>query len=260
MLVKSSLSLVQVVPGTVSYVRVHRRSHTHISTAEEPCSDNVTAEENAECVMDCIIHDQGLTAELAQSGNDTSGDEDVDDREIANCTLPWESSDDRRPCRSYSALRSALKSSPDLSQFTESEVMSAYFLCSCPFQCTEISYPIQVPEKMALEDSVDSRRSARVALWLSMQQEALEDKWSFTFSQLVAESGGNMGIFLGASLLSLLELLDFFIFWMLRRVGARGPADANPAQAKPSQTSVNIAVRYQGKVEGIRRQSWGGLK
>ena len=255
MLVKSSLSHVKVSPATATYVRMHRRWHRHVSTDEDPCSDGISAEENARCVMNCILQDEQFALQEEEGGfqnnaTGAAGSEEGNNAEsVPTCILPWEESDSdtRNPCSTYPAFKKALRSSPDLGAFNESQVLEAYLMCSCPFQCTELSYPIEIPEKVSqgLPGAADGPRSARLELWLSMQEETLQDQWSFTFSQLVAEAGGNTGIFLGASLLSLLETLDWLVFWVVRRLGARAAVSAGGRKegaAPPAVTSVTIKV------------------
>ena len=272
---KNSLSHVHLPRGFLSYVRLHRRLHRHVSTLEEPCSDNITPEENARCVMKCIIEDEYLTTgrasrqKIERRRNDKPHEETAVNATTSPCHLPWQESETPNPCRTYAALQSALESSPDLSMMKEADVRAAFFSCRCPAQCTVVTYPAEVPERMPLISRFgsDGRLSAVLELWLSMHEETLQDEWSFTSSQLVAEWGGNMGIFLGASLLSIMEFLDWFVFWVIRKLTGRDRKVKDVGQTTggniaddpgPAVAKVNVKCANNGKMDGISYESQYG--
>ena len=235
-----SFSPISLPPGLKTYVRMHRRYNTYISLKDDQCSDDFTVYEFSQCVKACIedglIEDgskrdkEGALSLDGGSGSkpDKEGvprpskilGKELDEEDAPPaCRLPWErSTRDGSPCKSYDDLINALHFTADLRMHDEAELYSiGSYDCGCVPPCTDVTYPMGTPDRTPLR----SPNIARLELWLSMRVETRTEEWSFTFDRFVAECGGNMGIFLGASLLTLVEIFDVAVFWLLRKKDAK---------------------------------------
>ena len=210
----SYLSLPQALETSI---KIHRREDRYIPVTDSPCCVDCTVMEYAECVKMCIAEDReelgGPKSDRLQRALDSEQDDDV-----PICRLPWERHErDDPPCRSHDELIYAMRFTADLRMLNESELYNIGYDCGCVAPCNEVTYPIGTPDRVPMRGP-EALYTSRLGIWLSMRVEERVEDWSFTFNQFVAECGGNMGIFLGASLLSLVELVDFIIFWMLKKM------------------------------------------
>ncbi|XP_042890714.1 uncharacterized protein LOC122265444 [Penaeus japonicus] len=134
--------------------------------------------------------------------------------------------------------------------------------CDCPLPCSEMKYSAQVTASMANEmyynilsqtrkelQSLCTDDSQMVSLLLyldSMNYAVTEESPAYSWDTLLSNIGGSLGLFVGVSLISLLEMMEMFIDMIIiayrRCTGIK----------RISQTSPSVA--WTGKMERVERQ------
>ncbi|XP_037073752.1 uncharacterized protein LOC119094946 [Pollicipes pollicipes] len=233
------VSQVTVPVNTESRVRLQQRTNRYISNNRDgACSRHMTAKKFASCLADCLQGNSSLHG-VCDEGQGSGC--------VSPCSLPWQKQrrPDRGPCRSFADMQAALSFERNLRALHEEEVYNAFFHCECASPCEATFYPVETPDRLVWrppDEEEEGRvlgdrsgrpkhrrpelgaapkkhgRMARVLLWISTGVLLQTESWSFSFPQFVAEAGGNLGIMLGASLLSLVEIADLVVFWVARQV------------------------------------------
>ncbi|KAF0295684.1 hypothetical protein FJT64_006791 [Amphibalanus amphitrite] len=151
------------------------------------CGD-ATAPEHQTCLENCIAEHANLTS--------------------ASCRIPWiKSSLSQPPCTSYS-----------------------------DFPCSWLEYIISTPYRIGLRETRGALGPGRAApperglraapeLWFSTTVHTTEERQLYPLSQFLAEVGGSLGLMVGASLLTLAEMVDCLICVCLNAAQRRRPAD-----------------------------------
>ena len=82
--------------------------------------------------------------------------------------------------------------------------------CSCQPPCQLIRYSVEVQPSEKIESGEDVVTQIRI-YFVEKTAEVLTERQAYDFIQAVGEFGGCLGMFLGISLVSLYEFLDWYI-------------------------------------------------
>ncbi|XP_037088582.1 degenerin mec-4-like [Pollicipes pollicipes] len=134
------------------------------------------------------------------------------------CSVPWIAANRYRPgtrsCRSLKELERSAGGSErgvkerDFILWTDS--------CPCTASCRQDRYHIEQHEKWHVEETsvylkYPGARAITVGgvdLWISDVEESVTEREAYSFDTFIAEVGGNLGLMLGGSLLTFVEILD----------------------------------------------------
>ncbi|XP_043241792.1 uncharacterized protein LOC122391675 [Amphibalanus amphitrite] len=177
------------------------------------CGD-ATAPEHQTCLEQCIAEHANLTS--------------------ASCRIPWiKSSLSQPPCTSYRDFVTSGLRLPN--SFDEYKMAEALKHCPCIQPCSWLEYIISTPYRIGLretrgalgpgERSSGAGPSSRAELWFSTTVHTTEERQLYPLSQFLAEVGGSLGLMVGASLLTLAEMVDCLICVCLNAAQRRRPAD-----------------------------------
>ena len=211
------LNIIPILPGSESWIRIKRRQSWFMNTEEKPCTDDTDWNEILSCANECILTKSDSTiASNNTTSKDISRDSESVDSPSAICRLPWFSDFGDGACTTYKDLEIALNVHPGYATLTEKDLFTALMTCFCPYFCSDIQYLADTPDRLPLVNGARSR-DAMLKIWISIDQEVVTENWNYELPQFIADCGGNIGLFLGASLLSLVEILDVASSWLVRR-------------------------------------------
>ena len=206
---------IPIRPASETLVRIKRRQNSYINAEHMPCTDNTDWEEINDCMGECMITQDNSATESYKtvSQDDYQGQEQMSSSSSV-CRLPWFPNHfGGGPCTTYEDLEEAFGAFPGYTSMTERDGLAAFMTCDCPYFCTDSEYKIETPERFP-QSSPAISRDATLKLWINVNQEYNIETWSYDFSQFIADCGGNIGLFLGGSFLSLVEILDVVVFWI----------------------------------------------
>ena len=86
-------------------------------------------------------------------------------------------------------------------------------LSTCPFPCKEIDYGVSVSTYAKLTNSWNKEFVIRLQNRLRNTYKVLEEKEVYSWDSFISESGGLIGVMIGASVLSILEIIAFTLVW-----------------------------------------------
>ena len=167
-----------------------------------------TAPEHQTCVEDCIAKHANLTSTV--------------------CRIPWiKSSLNQPPCTSYRDFEESSHLQPN--SFDESKMATSLSHCPCVQPCSWMEYVISTPYRIGVEETrgvLGTRRGGgthlitQAELWFSTTVQTTEETHVYPLSRFLAEVGGSLGLMIGASLLTLAEIVDHFVctcYYVARR-------------------------------------------
>ena len=160
------------------------------------CGD-ATAPEYQSCLERCII-EQTMT-------NTT-------------CRIPWlPFTIGLPPCTNYQDF---IASGLRLPSFNEKKMWHALKLCPCTQPCSWFDYILSTPHRIGVGETrgaLSTRRPSRgqvmtqVQLWFSTTVQTTEERETYPVSQFLADMGGSLGLMIGASLLTVAEVVDYMV-------------------------------------------------
>ena len=86
-------------------------------------------------------------------------------------------------------------------------------LSTCPFACKEIDYDVSVSTYAKVTKLGYNEFVIRLKNRLRNTYKVLEEKEVYSWDSFISESGGLIGVMIGASVLSILEILAFTLVW-----------------------------------------------
>ena len=161
------------------------------------CSTDDQAEWNYnECIGTCVMTNMNMTV---------------------SCKVPWfaafEYPPQMSPCRTLSelAMNSATNHQLDEESFLQ---MSAGCRCAAP--CTSEQYEVERHVVLQLADttvyqdfpSLIGMNASRIDLSLASLVQVIEEREAYSFQTFISEVGGSLGLMLGGSLLTFVEIID----------------------------------------------------
>ena len=134
--------------------------------------------------------------------------------------------------------------------------------CQCPKQCVTDLITVSITPDFYIKDN----NYTYVGLEPARSMQVLETYVTYTLTDLLADMGGFLGLLLGSSLLSVLELLPQITRWARAKVGTRRPASSAspalgaqkqhvsvlPASLAPSSRHGDIVIRISSTVDGSK--------
>ncbi|XP_043239957.1 acid-sensing ion channel 4-like [Amphibalanus amphitrite] len=188
-------SVLVVPPQVISQFTVKRTRLRRLSSEQAPCDAHTSAAD----VLDC--HD---ACQWSEAGGDA-------------CRLRWLAHQpaDTAACTSYEQFLAATSHRRlflNISGSSETAMLHAVAECSrCRPSCAADMYVVQSRDRLQLSaaGTVSGQGvNAEVLIQLLAELEDVVEKYDYTFNTLISDIGGIAGLLLGASVLTLVELLD----------------------------------------------------
>ncbi|XP_037076875.1 uncharacterized protein LOC119098051 [Pollicipes pollicipes] len=138
-----------------------------------------------------------------------------------SCHVPWISaSANQPPCTTYQQFKNA-SGLDELSSFNESLMAVVSASCGCRFPCRWDEYVSSTPYRVNIDETrapgdAPRRRPAsgvitELTLWLSTTLLKTEQAVAYPLDQFLSDVGGSLGLMIGGSLLTIVELVDCLV-------------------------------------------------
>ncbi|XP_043225591.1 acid-sensing ion channel 3-like [Amphibalanus amphitrite] len=167
------------------------------------------------CIAGCLMG--AMQQRAAPSG----------ERDQPPCAVPWVARHVYRSeppsCRTMADLeRSSMGTHNGVS---EQAFVAWSSRCRCPLPCRMARYRIQSQEKWHIEETSiylaypEARGGTHgsLMLWLSEDEEVIVEREAYSANSFISDVGGNLGLMLGGSLLTFVEIVDCVIASCLSR-------------------------------------------
>ena len=179
-----------------------RLSHTRLSLLED--TGTCSAEDNAEwlytvCMGECMGKKTNMTM---------------------TCMVPWFEAYPYPPgfvpCRTFEEFAA---NSPSHHRFDEESFVEMSSGCRCLKPCTSEQYEVNQQIVWQLRDTTVYQdlpwliglNASRVDLSLPAEVQVIQEKEAYSFQTFISEVGGSLGLMLGGSLLTFVEIFDCII-------------------------------------------------
>ena len=185
-------TMVPLPPHFISQLVIQRTLLTRLRTDGAPCDQHASMAD----VLDC--HDACRLA---------------DGRGAATCRLRWleQQPADTPPCTSYPQLLEATGHRRLLLNLSETELLHELSQCSrCLPSCSTETYAVTTMDRIP-SGAPGEALGSDLTIRLTPDLEDVTERYDYTWSTLFADIGGIAGLMLGASVLTLAELIDSIV-------------------------------------------------
>ena len=210
---------VSIFKGLTKWIRVAANKWYHIQLSHfkrsllqsaGECSAASDAELRfSQCIRDCVGENLNMTM---------------------SCVVPWLNElpypPEMRSCRTMAELAA---NSPAHHGLDEEMFLKVTSGCRCSQPCTAEQYRVEQHEVWPLEDTtvyqdlpfLIGMNASRLDLSLPYVMQVIVEKEAYSFQTFISEVGGSLGLMLGGSLLTFVEILDCLITACCAKRGKR---------------------------------------
>ncbi|XP_037086093.1 uncharacterized protein LOC119106858 [Pollicipes pollicipes] len=195
--------------GVVTYIKLHANSSITVKLTTNAFSrlpeGNTCSEQPIHVAQSCLER-----CVFSKAGIDRP-----------SCHVPWISASAKQPpCTTYQQFKSA-SGLDELSSFNESLMAVITASCGCRLPCRWEEYVSSTPHSVNIDKArapggAPRRRPAgrvvtELALWLHTTVMKAEEGVAYPLNQFLSDVGGSLGLMIGGSLLTIVELVDCLV-------------------------------------------------
>nr|XP_045622532.1 degenerin unc-8-like [Procambarus clarkii] len=248
-----------VSPGFINSIKVSRTKLERVGPPHGTCqsesdSANFTEYSSIRCKKMCVEREIWRTCQCYQGSNPA-----------------YESKSPPKPAEPCNQFNISQKLCMDIALFS---YQRGILTCDCPPACSETVYESQVTtsaenkefytiiqdrlkRKMGDDLCGNETGTVRIHLYLdSLSYQSIQESPSLSWDTLVSNFGGNLGLFIGMSLVTIAEILEFLVDLVLLGVESRQRRKASSVTTvTPIQsiTSNSTPASQPGNSNGIKR-------
>ena len=201
---------VRITRDHMHHVKLHRQTTLSKHSARGCSRDTTSLSAYTKCLGQCF-------SKLVTSG-------------AMPCSTPWGASlfpdiDVHQPCRSLEELEATGQLKKNT--LIEDDFVDWARRCpSCQPHCTAHKYLVSAKDRWRLDETTLFLRSpqlsgftgAALEVHVLDQAETVTERNAYPPDLFLAEVGGNLGLLIGASLLTIVEMIDLGIVWLFRKM------------------------------------------